>query len=44
MLNVRGVVGLAPLRSPLRFAAAAACLVAAAAHVPVIEDNLEEAL
>jgi len=38
------VFGSEALRSPLRFAAAAACLVAAAAHVPVIEDHLEEAL
>ena len=31
------------LRSPLRHAAAAACLTAAAAHLPVTEDHLEEA-
>jgi manganese oxidase len=31
------------LRSPLRYAAAATCLTAAAAHVPVTEDHLEEA-
>jgi manganese oxidase len=33
----------AALGSPLRFAAAAACLTAAAAHVPIAEDHLEEA-
>jgi hypothetical protein len=33
----------AALRSPLRFAAAAACLTAAAAHLPITEDHLEEA-
>ncbi len=32
-----------PLRSPLRFAASALCAVAAASHIPVIDDHLTEA-
>jgi hypothetical protein len=39
----RRILGQSPLRSALRFAAAAACLVAAAAHVPVTEDHMHEA-
>jgi hypothetical protein len=37
------MLGGSPLRSPFRFVAAAACVVAAAAHVPVTEDHLNEA-
>ena len=32
------------VRSPARYAVAAACMTAAAAHLPVIEDHLHEAL
>jgi hypothetical protein len=41
--STRGILDTPPLRSPFRFVAAAACLVAAAAHVPVVEDHVHEA-
>src|SRR6188472_1259636 len=43
MSSRRTAISRPALRSPLRYAAAAACLTAAAAHLPVTEDHLEEA-
>jgi hephaestin len=41
--SIRARLSAAPLRSGLRYAAAAACVVAAAAHLPVTEDHLKSA-